>query len=77
MGFQVQVSEKCIILDEPKHALLVSVEGKVYELDLKEETKISEFKLLKNKKIAKIDYGYKHYFAYEKKQEPISKWSHE
>lgn len=64
-----------IILDQPKHALVISNQGIVYEVDVSNEPKINEFKLLKGKSIAKIQHGSKHYFAYEKKKQPIQKWT--
>lgn len=33
--------------------------------------------MLKGKTISKLKFGYKHYFAYERKKKPINKWTNE
>lgn len=62
--FQLENPTVNIILDQPKHALVISSQGVVYEVDVSDEPKINEFKLLKGKIISKIQHGSNHYFAY-------------
>lgn len=64
LPFQLENPTANIILDQPKHALAISGQGIVYEVDVSAEPKVNEFKLLKGKVISKIQHGSNHFFAY-------------